>query len=113
MPLLHPSYFYLIRKKVEKAFRILMKVLDKSGPVKLYVMCSFSNYQKQLQELSHADNVTVECNILLNETDISNLDLKIPVWIDTPNGNAYFKVISVEYSNNTEPSFVKLQKINL
>jgi hypothetical protein len=71
-------------------------------------------YKNQLKELTNPNIYTVECNAYLNEIDINQLDLKVPVFIDMGDkGQAYFKILSVEYGDNSTPSKVILQKIFL
>lgn len=71
-------------------------------------------YRNQLTELTNPNIYTVQGFAMLNEIDIHNLDLRIPVFIDMGNkGQAYFKILSIEYQNNYTPSKVILQKIFL
>jgi hypothetical protein len=55
----------------------------------------------------------LELDVLLTPVDISNLSLKNPVLINGADGNAFYKILSVEYNNRFEPSTVQLQKIIL
>lgn len=71
----------------------------------------YSNYQNLIKELNDPNFLTVEFDMLLNEVDISNLDFKKPIYISTPNGDSYFKLLEVNYFNSGELSNVKLQKI--
>jgi len=74
---------------------------------------SFNNYYiNQVSDLTKGDVIYITCNALLNDIDISNLDLRIPVYIDTGSmGGAYFKVLSVDYNGQDVLSKVSLQKI--
>jgi len=74
---------------------------------------SYTNYFiNQVTELTDENVIFVECDVYLTEFDINNLDLSVPVYIQTGNNNgAYFKIINVEYENKDLPSKVKLQKI--
>lgn len=69
-------------------------------------------YSNQLGEMTNLNNYYVECSAWLNENDISNLDLKTPIFIQNEFGNAYYKILEVEYNNRFETSTLKLQKIN-
>lgn len=70
------------------------------------------NYINQTTELTNPNIVVIECHAYLNEIDINNLDLKVPVFVSMSNmGNAYFKVLSVEYNNNQTSALITLQKI--
>lgn len=74
----------------------------------------FNRYMQQVTDLTDPNVVFVECDAYLNEIDIANLDLKIPVFIDMGElGHAYFKVLSVEYDSKDVSAKVKLQKITL
>lgn len=69
-------------------------------------------YIGQTTDLTNPNVTYMECDMYLNELDISNLDLRVPIFIDMGGlGHAYFKVINVEYSNNKSVSKVQLQKI--
>lgn len=74
---------------------------------------SYTNYYiNQVTELTDENVIFVDCDVYLTEFDIANLDLSVPVYIQTGNNNgAYFKIINVEYENKDLPSRVKLQKI--
>ncbi|RYF97932.1 MAG: hypothetical protein EOO02_19950 [Chitinophagaceae bacterium] len=76
---------------------------------------SYTNYyMNQVSELTNINLVTIEVDMVLNELDISNLDLRTPVFIDFGEyGHGYFKVLSVEYVSNKLLSEVKLQKVVL
>lgn len=68
-------------------------------------------YQNQLLELNDNNLYGFEVDVLLNEIDISNLDMRTPVYLMNRNGGAYFKVLSIDYSSSYEPASVKLQRI--
>ena len=69
-------------------------------------------YINQISDLTNPDVTYIECQAYLNEIDISNLDLKVPVYINTGTLNgAYFKVLKVEYDGNKSVSKLQLQKI--
>jgi hypothetical protein len=73
---------------------------------------SYQYYINQVTSLTAADVVYVECEALLNVLDIANLNLKVPIYINTGSFNgAYFKVLKVEYENAETPSRLYLQKI--
>ncbi|WP_316841373.1 hypothetical protein [Pedobacter gandavensis] len=76
------------------------------------VKYSYDNYINQITELTNPNVIYVECKAYLTPNDINNLDLKIPVFIDTgTNGYAYFKVLEVSYTSSDSPTNLKLQKI--
>lgn len=68
-------------------------------------------YENQLLELNDDNVANYEADVLLNEVDISNLDLRRPVYLQNEFGSSYFKILSVNYSGSKETSDVKLQKI--
>lgn len=71
-------------------------------------------YIQSITDLTNLDVSYIEANVLLSPVDIANLDLRIPVYIQTGNNNgAYFKVLKVEYQDKDTPSQVLLQKIVL
>jgi hypothetical protein len=71
-------------------------------------------YSNKITELTNPNLFLVECKVLLNELDIANLDLKIPVFVDLGQyGHSYFKILKLEYINNYTPAEVLLQKIVL
>lgn len=71
-------------------------------------------YSNQITEITNINVFTVEADVFLNEIDITNLDLRVPVFIDLGTlGYSYFKVLSVEYYDNKSKSKVLLQKIFL
>jgi hypothetical protein len=73
-----------------------------------------SYYKNQITELTNVNMFTIEAQVWLNEFDISNLDLKVPVFIDLGDfGHAYFKILKVEYNDNKTSSLCTFQKIYL
>lgn len=81
----------------------------------LNAVTSYQNYYlNQTTDLTDFNLSIVECDAYLNEIDIANLDLRVPVFIDLGRmGHSYFKVLSVEYSSKNYKSKVKLQKITI
>lgn len=71
----------------------------------------YSNYRNLVTELNDPNFITLECDVLLNESDISNLDFRKPVYLQTTAGDSYFKLLEVTYHNSMELSQVRLQKI--
>lgn len=55
--------------------------------------------------------IVAEFSAHLHENDISNLDFRKPIFIETPYGNAYFKLINVEYRNSETISKIRVMKI--
>lgn len=74
---------------------------------------SYQNYYiNQVTNLTNPDVTYVECKALLNDIDISNLDLRTPIYINTGTMNgAYFKLLKVQYNGSDVPSQIQLQKI--
>lgn len=70
-------------------------------------------YQNQLAELNSDNIFTLECDVLLDEIDVSNLDLRIPIFVSSKQGNAYFKIINLTYYNSQEVSKLVFQKVIL
>jgi len=68
-------------------------------------------YKDQIEEMNDLNLSLFNGDFLLSPTDISNLDLKIPVYINTPWGGNYYKIVNVEYNNRFEPSNLQLQLI--
>lgn len=68
-------------------------------------------YHQQLNRLTNENIIIAEFQVYLNETDISNLDFRIPIFIQSTYGNSYFKLLEVEYSNHYTPSTIKVMKI--
>jgi len=70
------------------------------------------HYQYQVKELINSELLILEIDVLLNEIDINNLDFKNMVYLNNSKyGNAYFKLLEVDYKNSQTTSKVKLQKI--
>jgi hypothetical protein len=68
------------------------------------------NYMEYLN--TNANITYLECEAYLNENDINQLDLSVPIFIDLGiNGHSYWKVLSINYTNNGRSSTVQLQKI--
>ena len=68
-------------------------------------------YESQLTTLNDDNVFIIELKVWLNSVDIANIDLRKPIWINNKNGGAYFKIISIDYYDSTQPSDCKLQKI--
>jgi hypothetical protein len=69
-------------------------------------------YIGQVSELTNPNISTVVCEVKLTENEIGSLDFRVPVFIDTGSiGDSYFKILSIDYSNNKRTSTVTLQKI--
>jgi len=68
-------------------------------------------YEKQLDELFDINNFIYSIEAYLTPHDINTLDLRKPIFIQSEQGNSYFKIIKVEYSNMYEPSTLTLQKL--
>lgn len=73
----------------------------------------YKYHQKQIKELIDVNLMTVDAEVYLNEADISRLDFRIPIYIQSPYGSAYFKLLKVEYNDAEQPSRVSLQKVVL
>lgn len=72
------------------------------------------HYINQTTDLTNENVVYVECEALLNSIDIANLNLKVPIFINTGEYNgAYFKLLRVEYQQENLPSKIFLQKIGI
>lgn len=69
------------------------------------------HHYNQLKELINPNLMIMEADIYLSENDISMLDFRVPIFIETQFGSAYWKLLELEYRNNTTTSKVKLQKI--
>ncbi|WP_313235691.1 hypothetical protein [Sphingobacterium multivorum] len=77
-----------------------------------YDITQFEKYHRtQLNDLINSNLKILECNIYLNEADITQLDFQRPIFIQTKYGNSYFKLLEVEYTDNNSLSNVKLQSI--
>lgn len=68
-------------------------------------------HSTQMLELVNDNLVTMDVSVYLNEDDIYRLDFRVPIYIQTPNGGAYFKLLKVDYTNNSTKAKVLLQKI--
>ena len=91
---------------------------DDDDSVKLLTNGSMRNrfqfakyHQNRINELIDPNFVTVEMEMFLNQEDVGGLDFRTPVYIQTPYGSSYFKILKVEYYNSSEPSRVTLQKV--
>ena len=73
----------------------------------------YRHFRTQIRELTDPNLVTINLKVSLNEYDINNLNFRLPIFIRTPYGSAYFKLLKVDYSNSNELSDVLLQKIVL
>lgn len=74
---------------------------------------SYQNYYiNQVTDLTNQDVMYCEFDIWLNEVDMANLDLHIPIYINNGLFNSsYWKLIKVEYNGIDSVSKVSLQKI--
>lgn len=68
-------------------------------------------HQQQLKELINDNLLIMEAEAYLTESDITNLDMSRPIFLQTKYGNSYFKLLEVTYTNNNTKSQIKLQKI--
>lgn len=68
-------------------------------------------HHQQLVELNNSNLMLLEGEFLLNENDVSMLDFTTPIYLETQFGGAHWKLLELEYRNNTTTSKVKLQKI--
>ncbi|GAA4326183.1 hypothetical protein [Flaviaesturariibacter amylovorans] len=69
-------------------------------------------YITQTTDLTNLNVVYADVEVRLNEMDITNLDLRTPVFIDMGDiGHSYWKILEVQYDNNKTTSKVSLQKI--
>jgi len=69
-------------------------------------------YSRQVKELKNENVFTIECNAFLTENDITNLDLRVPVFVDLGRyGYSYFKILEIQYTDNKSASLVTLQRI--
>lgn len=79
-----------------------------------YSITKYERYHKeQLRTLVDDNIMIIEFQAYLTETDIATINqtFQHPVFIQTPFGNSYFKLLEVEYTNNRYPSTVKAMKI--
>ncbi|HLS53326.1 MAG TPA: hypothetical protein VK031_05095, partial [Tissierellaceae bacterium] len=70
-------------------------------------------YFNQIEETTDINLITVEADVFLNEYDINTLDFRNPIYLQSPYGSAYFKLLKVEYTDSNYPSTVLLQKVVL
>jgi len=70
-------------------------------------------YTNRIKELTDNDLTMLEVEIYLTKEDIEELDFTKPVYVENEDGNAYFKLLEVNYNNNTLMSKCKLQKITV
>src|SRR5690606_4623267 len=68
-------------------------------------------HRNQLNSLIDDNLIVAEFSAHLHENDISNLDFRKPIFIETPHGNAYFKLLEVIYSNSNTNCKIKVMKI--
>ena len=82
-------------------------------PAHLSATTAFSNYYiGQVTDLTNPNVTYIDADVYLNEIDITNINLRTPVFVDLGElGHSYFKVLNVEYENNKTTSRVSLQKI--
>ena len=73
---------------------------------------SYSFYENQINELRNANVTYVTAEAYLNENDINQLDLSVPIFLDFGVvGNGYWKLLEVNYVGNNRTSTIKVQKI--
>ncbi|WP_449439633.1 hypothetical protein [Pedobacter steynii] len=96
----------------------ILKDLHFGEPREIYyrenynVPFSYEYYKNQIIELKDANINYLTMEAYLNENDINQLDLSVPIFIDLPAfGSAYFKLINVDYKNSNQTSTIYLQKI--
>lgn len=70
-------------------------------------------YTNRIKELTDSNLTVLETEIYLTKEDIEELDFKKPIYVENEDGNAYFKLLEVNYNNNTLLSKCKLQKITI
>ncbi|WP_166334602.1 hypothetical protein [Sphingobacterium chungjuense] len=70
-------------------------------------------HQQQIRDLTDPNLIIFEAKAYLHESDISNLDMSKPIYLQSQYGNSYFKILEVEYINSVTPATIKLQKIVL
>lgn len=74
----------------------------------------YNNFHRnRIRELTDPNLITMEAEAYLNEGDIARLDFRAPIYIQSPFGSAYFKLLRVEYSDSNSTSRVTLQKVVL
>lgn len=80
----------------------------------LTIPTGYNYYENQTKELTNPNLFTIELSLYLNEIDINTIDLSIPIYLDLAEfGHSYFKIVSINYTNNKSPSSIILQKIVL
>ncbi|WP_313268731.1 hypothetical protein [Sphingobacterium sp.] len=70
-------------------------------------------YTNRIKELTDNNLTILEVEIFLTKEDIEELDFTKPIYVENEDGNAYFKLLEVNYNNNTLLSKCKLQKITI
>ena len=70
-------------------------------------------YKNRVKELTDNNLTVLEVEIFLTKEDIEELDFTRPIYIENEDGNAYFKLLEINYNNNTLLSKCKLQKITI
>lgn len=68
-------------------------------------------YTNRIKELTDNNLTILEVEIYLTKEDIEELDFTKPIYVENEDGNTYFKLLEVNYNNNTLLSKCKLQKI--
>ena len=68
-------------------------------------------YTNRIKELTDNNLTILEVEIYLTKEDIEALDFTQPIYVENEDGNTYFKLLEVNYNNNTLLSKCKLQKI--
>ncbi|MDF2948009.1 MAG: hypothetical protein K0R07_19 [Sedimentibacter sp.] len=70
-------------------------------------------YTNRIKELTDNNLTVLEVEIYLRKEDIEQLDFTKPIYVENEDGNTYFKLLEVNYNNNTLLSKCKLQKITV
>lgn len=70
-------------------------------------------YTNRIKELTDNNLTVLEVEIYLTKEDIEELDFTKPIYVENEDGNTYFKLLEVNYNNNTLMSKCKLQKITI
>jgi len=68
-------------------------------------------YQNQLIELNDLNLFILEASFNLNSIDMGSLDFRTPIFIQSQDGMAYFKLNKIDYYNSNVLADVKLQKV--
>ncbi|APU96563.1 hypothetical protein BV902_09540 [Sphingobacterium sp. B29] len=68
-------------------------------------------YTNRIKELIDNNLTVLEVEIYLTKEEVEELDFTKPIYVENEDGNTYFKLLEVNYSNNTLLSKCKLQKI--